>query len=88
MRTTVSIDDELLAKAKDLTGIEETPTLVRLGLESLIQREAARRLARLGGTQPGLQHIPRRRPPDFVNDESDYPDAGGVRSKRRKQPAG
>ena len=87
MRTTVSIDDALLAKAKELTGVDETPTLLRLGLESLVQREAARRLARLGGTQPGLQHIPRRRPPNFISDESDYPSTGRSQPKRRKQPA-
>jgi Arc/MetJ family transcription regulator len=62
MRTTVTIDDELLAKAQDYTGIKEKATLIRMGLESLVQREAARRLARLGGTQPGLEYIPRRRP--------------------------
>ena len=62
MRTTVTIDDQLLEDARRYSGIKETSTLVRLGLEAYVQREAARRLARLGGTQPGLEHIPRRRP--------------------------
>jgi Arc/MetJ family transcription regulator len=74
MRTTVTIKDDLLAKAREYTGIEETPTLVRMGLELLVQREAGRRLARLGGTQPDLQYVPRRRPPNFINDESGYPE--------------
>ena len=52
MRTTVTIDDKLLADAKKFTGVSETPTLVRIALEALVQREAARRLARLGGTDP------------------------------------
>jgi Arc/MetJ family transcription regulator len=62
MRTTVTIDDQLLEDARRYSGIKETSTLVRLGLEAYVQREAARRLARLGGTQPGLEYIPRRRP--------------------------
>lgn len=61
MRTTVTLDDELVAKAKEYTGIIETPTLVRMGLEALVQREAARRLARLGGTEPNIKLTPRRR---------------------------
>jgi Arc/MetJ family transcription regulator len=62
MRTTVTIDDELLETAQKYTGIKEKSTLIRLGLESLVQREAARRLARMGGSQPGLEYIRRRRP--------------------------
>jgi Arc/MetJ family transcription regulator len=62
MRTTIAIDDELLADAQRLTGIKETATLVRTALTQLIQRESARRLARMGGTQPDLQTAPRRRP--------------------------
>jgi Arc/MetJ family transcription regulator len=61
MRTTLIIDDNLLTKARQLTGIEEKTALVRAGLEALISREAARRLAVLGGTEPNLQPIPRRR---------------------------
>lgn len=61
MRTTIAIDDELLAKARKYSGIEETAALVRHALTLLVQREAARRLARMGGTQPDLRPIPRRR---------------------------
>ncbi len=62
MRTTVTIDDHLLADAKEYTGVRETPTLVRMGLEALVQREAARRLILLGGTEPDIE-LPRRRRP-------------------------
>ena len=62
MRTTVTIDDQLLEDARRYSGIKETSTLVRIGLEAYVQREAGRRLARMGGTQPGLEYIPRRRP--------------------------
>ena len=62
MRTTVNIDDDLLEKARELTGISEKTSLVRAGLQALIERESARRLARLGGSQPQLRPIPRRRP--------------------------
>ena len=61
MRTTVNIDDELLAKAEKFTGITERATLVREAFKALVEREAARRLARLGGTMPDLEPIPRRR---------------------------
>ncbi len=64
MRTTLNIDEELLTRAADLTGIKEKTALVKLGLESLIARESARRLAILGGTEKGLEMIPRRRPQD------------------------
>jgi Arc/MetJ family transcription regulator len=63
MRTTVSLDDELLADAQDYTGIKEKSALVNEALRALVQREAARRLALLGGSQPDLKPIPRRRPP-------------------------
>lgn len=62
MRTTLIIDDELLEKARLLTGIQEKTALVKAGLEALIAREAAKRLAALGGTQPKLTDVPRRRP--------------------------
>jgi Arc/MetJ family transcription regulator len=62
MRTTLIIDDSLLEAARELTGIDEKTALVRAGLEALIEREAARRLAALGGTMPHLHPIPRRRP--------------------------
>ncbi len=62
MRTTLIIDDRLLERARELTGIEEKTALVRAGLEALIAREAAKRLAAMGGTEPKLREIPRRRP--------------------------
>ncbi|MCC5862567.1 MAG: type II toxin-antitoxin system VapB family antitoxin [Gammaproteobacteria bacterium] len=61
MRTTLNIDDALLAEAQRLTGVTERTALVNAGLKALVERENARRLARLGGSQPGLQPIPRRR---------------------------
>ncbi|MGZ4886674.1 MAG: type II toxin-antitoxin system VapB family antitoxin [Candidatus Aminicenantales bacterium] len=61
MRTTINIDDKILGKASELTGIREKTALVRMGLEALIARESARRLARLGGTAKGLRPVPRRR---------------------------
>lgn len=61
MRTTINLDDELVARAQELTGIKERTTLIHEGLRLLIQREAARRLARLGGTMPDLEVPPRRR---------------------------
>ncbi|MEW6140334.1 MAG: type II toxin-antitoxin system VapB family antitoxin [Thermodesulfobacteriota bacterium] len=61
MRVTLNIDDELVEKASELTGIKEKTTLVKLGLEALIARESARRLAELGGTEKQLKAIPRRR---------------------------
>lgn len=64
MRTTLNIEDELIRKAKRLTGIQEKTSLVRLGLEALIARESGRRLAMLGGTEKKLKPIPRRRPTD------------------------
>jgi Arc/MetJ family transcription regulator len=65
MRTTVTLDDKLLEQAEKYTGITERSTLIRMGLESLVQREASRRLARLGGTLPDFVAPPRRRfPPD------------------------
>jgi Arc/MetJ family transcription regulator len=65
MRTTVTIDEKLLEQAEKYTGVKERSTLIRMGLESLVQREAGRRLARLGGTQPDFVAPPRRRfPPD------------------------
>jgi Arc/MetJ family transcription regulator len=62
MRTTLNIDDSLLRDAAKLTGVKEKTSLVRLGLEALIAKESARRLANLGGTEKQLRGIPRRRP--------------------------
>lgn len=61
MRTTLNLEDDLLDKARKLTGIREKTSLVRLGLEALISRESAKRLAKLGGTEKKLRMIPRRR---------------------------
>jgi Arc/MetJ family transcription regulator len=62
MRTTLNIDDSLLSNAAKLTGVKEKTSLVRLGLEALIAKESARRLANLGGTEKRLRPIRRRRP--------------------------
>ena len=62
MRTTLALDDELVAKAQVLTGLTEKSSLVREALKALIERESARRLARLGGSEPALKTPPRRRP--------------------------
>lgn len=61
MKTTLNIDDKLMAEAARLTGIKEKTTLVRKGLESLIARESSRRLAALGGSEKQLKPTPRRR---------------------------
>jgi Arc/MetJ family transcription regulator len=61
MRTTVNIDDELIAAAQKLTGIEEKAVLLRKGLKALIEQESARRLAKLGGSEPQLSSVSRRR---------------------------
>ncbi len=61
MRTTLIIDDQLLARASELTGVKEKTALVRMGLEYLIARESAKRLAKLGGTEKDLKPIPRRK---------------------------
>lgn len=60
MRTTIALDDDLLAEAQRLTGTTEKTALVREALAALIERESARRLARLGGSEPELRAIPRR----------------------------
>jgi len=60
MRTTLTLDDDLLEKATALTGVAEKSALVREALRALIQRESAKRLAQLGGTMPDLQEVPRR----------------------------
>jgi Arc/MetJ family transcription regulator len=62
MRTTLNIDDSLLRDAAKLTGVKEKTSLVRLGLQALIAKESARRLANLGGTEKQLRGIRRRRP--------------------------
>ncbi len=64
MRTTVTLDDDLLADAARLSGITERSALLRRGLEVLIAQESGRRLMRLGGTDPDAQAAPRRRTAD------------------------
>ena len=61
MRTTLNIDDDLLEQASQLSGLREKTAVVREGLKALIERESARRLAKLGGTEPQVASIPRRR---------------------------
>ena len=61
MRTTLNIDDELLARARRLSGLKEKTAIVHAGLEALIAVESARRLAALGGTETGLRAVRRRR---------------------------
>ncbi|MBW6456931.1 MAG: type II toxin-antitoxin system VapB family antitoxin [Trueperaceae bacterium] len=61
MRTTVNLDIDLLAEASRLTGVTERTALLHAGLRALIERESARRLARMGGSQPDLEPVPRRR---------------------------
>ena len=62
MRTTLNIDDRILKRAADITGVTEKTSLVRMGLEALVSLESAKRLARLGGSERDLRPIPRRRP--------------------------
>lgn len=62
MRTTINLDDQLLEEAERVTDLKGRTNLVHEGLRALIERESARRLARLGGSEPDLQKVPRRRP--------------------------
>jgi Arc/MetJ family transcription regulator len=62
VRTTVNLDEELLEEARQVSGVDGRTALIHAGLKALIQRESARRLARLGGSDPELEPIPRRRP--------------------------
>ena len=61
MRTTLNVEEKLIEKASELTGVKEKTALVKLGLEALITLESSKRLARLGGTEKKLKSIPRRR---------------------------
>jgi Arc/MetJ family transcription regulator len=63
MRVTIALDDELVAEAQKLTGLNEKSSLIREALKALIERESARRLARLGGAEPDLKAPPRRSSP-------------------------
>jgi Arc/MetJ family transcription regulator len=62
MKATIAIDDELFAKAQEYTGLQQKSALVREALKALVEHEASRRLARIGGTQPDAKAPPRRRP--------------------------
>jgi Arc/MetJ family transcription regulator len=62
MRTTIAIDDDLFAQAQEFAGVTEKSAVVREALKAFVEREAARRLARLGGTEPHAKAPPRRRP--------------------------
>ena len=62
MRTTLILDDELVDRARQLTGVQEKTALVHAGLEALIARASARRLAALGGAEPSARPVRRRRP--------------------------
>ncbi len=62
VRTTLALDDEVLEKARALTGLTETSAVVRAALAALVERESARRLARLGGSEPNAVAAPRRQP--------------------------
>jgi Arc/MetJ family transcription regulator len=61
MRTTINLDEKLIEEARKMTGVQERTALIHEGLRALITRESARRLARLGGSEPRLRPIPRRR---------------------------
>ena len=62
MRTTINLDDKLLKDAQRITGLKERTALIHAGLRALIERESARRLAKLGGSEPELTRVSRRRP--------------------------
>jgi len=63
VRTTLALDDDLLTEAQRLTGTTEKTALVREALRALIERESAKRLARLAGTEPDAKQVPRRHVP-------------------------
>jgi Arc/MetJ family transcription regulator len=69
MRTTITLDEEIIASLRETTGIKETSALVRKALLEMRQREAGRLLASLKGSMPdfGVVPVPRRRPPNFTN---------------------
>lgn len=69
MRTTVTLDDTLMKIASEYSGVKEKSAVIEIALRSYIAREAGRRLARIGGSDPTAWAAPRRRPPEFVNPE-------------------
>ena len=62
MRTTVNLDERLVSEAQELTGMKGRTAIIHAGLKALIERESAKRLAKLGGSNPDLESLPRRRP--------------------------
>ncbi|MEO8348816.1 MAG: type II toxin-antitoxin system VapB family antitoxin [Acidobacteriota bacterium] len=80
MRTTLILDDALLEKARALTGLKEKTAMVHAGLEALIARESARRLAAIGGSETELLRVRRRRPGEGVRGTAKFP---GSRRARR-----
>jgi Arc/MetJ family transcription regulator len=62
MHVTIAIEDDFFAKARALTGLQEESALIREALKALIERESARQLARMRGSEPNLRAVPRRRP--------------------------
>ena len=82
MRTTLNLDDDLLAKASQLTGVEEKTQLLHMGLEALIQRESSKRLAALGGSKPDFSVAPRRR----ITGSLTFADAPEKYGSRRHKP--
>jgi Arc/MetJ family transcription regulator len=68
MRTTVTLDDDLMSKAREMTGIADNATLIRTALQKMVEREAARRLILLGGSAPDFVAPPRRRFPEADDD--------------------
>jgi Arc/MetJ family transcription regulator len=84
MRTTVTIDDDLMKDAQEFSGIKEKSALINEALRWFVAREAGKRLARLGGTMPDLEYTPRRRPPNFMSSESTYPEMDSGPSPKRR----
>ncbi|MGD0959473.1 MAG: type II toxin-antitoxin system VapB family antitoxin [Methylomonas sp.] len=75
MRTTIVLDDELLAKAQVLTNLHEKSALAKEALKALIERESAKKLANLGGSEHEMKSVPRKQPPDFpVISVGEWPD--------------
>ena len=85
MRTTVTIDDELLARAMEYSDVKQVPALIRKALQEYVHIEASRQLARMGGTEPGLQYIPRRRPPNFLNEGPELVENAQKRQRKGRQ---
>jgi Arc/MetJ family transcription regulator len=67
MRTTLVLDDDLMARASKLTGVNEKTRLLHMGLEALIHRESSRRLSALGGVMPDFTVVPRRKTEDMIS---------------------